>query len=319
MGSGRHDQHRRRVVRAPRRHPGSRDHGVLSGRAAVLALRQQLAEPLRLRAVIRSERETDEEAAPVAAEILRTEGLVKAYRGRRVVDRVSITVGAGEIVGLLGPNGAGKTTTFRMVVGMVTPDAGNVHLNGTDVTRQPMYRRARSGLGYLAQQESVFRRMSAIDNVRCVLEARGVGRKQREERARELLQDLQLMHVADSIAETMSGGEKRRLEIARALATEPSLLLLDEPFAGVDPITVEEIQQILATLARSGIAILITEHNVIATLRITHRSYIISQGKVIAEGDSHAIVSDEQVRRVYLGHSFGEGITEEEERGLELD
>lgn len=252
-------------------------------------------------------------------EVLRTEGLVKAYRGRRVVDQVSIVVNSGEIVGLLGPNGAGKTTTFRMVVGMITPDAGHVKLNRVDVTKQPMFRRARAGLGYLAQQESVFRRMSAIDNIRCVLEARGIGRKERAHRARELLQDLQLMHVADSIAETMSGGEKRRLEIARALATEPSLLLLDEPFAGVDPITVEEIQQILGALARSGIAILITEHNVIATLRITNRAYIINQGSVIAEGDAQSIVADEQVRRVYLGSSFGEGITEEEERGLELD
>ncbi len=254
-----------------------------------------------------------------AAEVLRTDALVKAYRGRRVVNQVGITVRAGEIVGLLGPNGAGKTTTFRMVVGMVTPDAGRVLLDGEDVTKQPMYRRARRGLGYLAQQESVFKKMSAIDNIRCVLEARGMKRKDRDERARQLMGDLQLMHVADSIAETMSGGEKRRLEIARALATEPTLLLLDEPFAGVDPITVEEIQQILAALARSGIAILITEHNVIATLRITTRAYIINEGRVIAEGDAQSIVNNEQVRKVYLGSSFGEGITEEEERGLELD
>jgi lipopolysaccharide export system ATP-binding protein len=259
------------------------------------------------------------DASAARVEVLRTEGLVKAYRGRRVVDRVDITVNAGEIVGLLGPNGAGKTTTFRMVVGMVAPDAGAVWLDGKDVTRQPMYRRARRGLGYLSQQESVFRRLSAIDNVRCVLEARGVGRKARNERAIELLQDFQLMHVADSIAETMSGGEKRRLEIARALATEPRLMLLDEPFAGVDPITVEEIQQILAALARSGIAILITEHNVLATLRITHRAYIINQGGVIAAGDAPTIVADQHVRKVYLGSTFGEGITEEEERGLELD
>ena len=255
----------------------------------------------------------------LGAEILRTDGLIKAYKGRRVVDQVGITVREGEIVGLLGPNGAGKTTTFRMVVGMVTPDAGSVSLLGQDVTKQPMYRRARRGLGYLAQQESVFKKMSAIDNIRCVLQARGMRKKERDERARELMGDLQLMHVADSIAETMSGGEKRRLEIARALATEPSLLLLDEPFAGVDPITVEEIQQILAALARSGIGILITEHNVLATLRITDRAYIINRGVVIAEGDAQAIVNDEQVRKVYLGKSFGEGITEEEERGLELD
>ena len=251
-------------------------------------------------------------------EILHTRDLVKAYRGRRVVNEVSIIVRQGEIVGLLGPNGAGKTTTFRMVVGMVTPDAGSVHLADREVTKLPMHRRAQAGLGYLAQQESVFKKMSAIDNIRCVLEARGMRRKAREERARELMQDLQLMHVADSIAETMSGGEKRRLEIARALATEPRLLLLDEPFAGVDPITVEEIQQILGQLARSGIAILITEHNVIATLRITHRAYIINEGRVIADGDPQSIVADENVRRVYLGNSFGEGISEEEERGLDL-
>ncbi len=262
---------------------------------------------------------SDGSAAPARAEILRTHDLVKAYRSRRVVDHVSIAVREGEIVGLLGPNGAGKTTTFRMVVGMVTPDEGSVMLGGQDVSRMPMYRRARRGLGYLAQQESVFKKMSALDNIRCVLEARGMRRKERDERANELLHDLQLGHVAASIAETMSGGEKRRLEIARALATEPRLLLLDEPFAGVDPITVEEIQQILSTLARSGIAILITEHNVLATLRITNRAYILDEGRVIAEGDAQTIVADENVRRVYLGSSFGEGITEEEERGLELD
>ncbi|MFN9703340.1 MAG: LPS export ABC transporter ATP-binding protein [Planctomycetota bacterium] len=261
--------------------------------------------------------------APAAAtdaggEILRTTDLVKAYKGRRVVDHASIHVNQGEIVGLLGPNGAGKTTTFRMVVGMVTPDAGRVLLDGKDVTALPMYKRARIGLGYLAQQESVFKKMSARDNVACVLEARGMRRAQREQRTEELLADLQLTHVADSIAETMSGGEKRRLEIARALATEPRLLLLDEPFAGVDPITVEEIQQILAALARTGIAILITEHNVIATLRITDRAYILAEGRVIAEGDAQAIVNNEQVRRVYLGHSFGDGISDEEERGLDL-
>ena len=253
-----------------------------------------------------------------AAEVLRTHELVKSYGGRRVVDHVSITVRQGEIVGLLGPNGAGKTTTFRMVVGMVTPDSGSVEIDDQIVTKLPMYERARRGLGYLAQQESVFKKMSAIDNIRCVLEARGMRKKEREERARELMQDLQLMHVADAIAERMSGGEKRRLEIARALATEPKLLLLDEPFAGVDPITIEEIQQILAALARSGISILITEHNVIATLRITHRAYIIDKGRVIAEGDAQQVVANEQVRAVYLGSSFGEGITDEEERGLDL-
>lgn len=261
----------------------------------------------------------EDEIADEAVDILRTHDLVKAYGGRRVVDHVSIRVQRGEIVGLLGPNGAGKTTTFRMVVGMVAPDAGSVEIDDQIVTRLPMFERARRGLGYLAQQESVFKKMSAIDNIRCVLEARGMRKKDREERARELMHDLQLMHVADSIAERMSGGEKRRLEIARALATDPKLLLLDEPFAGVDPITIEEIQHILAALARSGISILITEHNVIATLRITHRAYIINEGKVIAEGDAQQIVANEQVRAVYLGSSFGEGITEEEERGLDLE
>ena len=250
-------------------------------------------------------------------------GLTKHYvtggRARfTAVDGLSLRVEPGEVYGMIGPNGAGKTTTFRMVVGMVTPDSGSVEIDDQIVTKLPMHERARRGLGYLAQQESVFKKMSAIDNIRCVLEARGMRKKEREERARELMQDLQLMHVADAIAERMSGGEKRRLEIARALATEPKLLLLDEPFAGVDPITIEEIQQILAALARSGISILITEHNVIATLRITHRAYIIDKGRVIAEGDAQQVVANEQVRAVYLGSSFGEGITDEEERGLDL-
>lgn len=252
-------------------------------------------------------------------EILHTEGLVKAYRGRRVVDQVSIRVQEGEIVGLLGPNGAGKTTSFRMVVGMVRPDSGKVVFRGNDVTRMPMYRRARLGLGYLAQEASVFRKMSVFDNVACVLEARGFGRKVRLQRAHDLLADLQLNHLTDSLGEQLSGGERRRLEIARSLATEPSLLLLDEPFAGVDPITVEEIQRILAALARRGIAILITDHSVIETLRITDRAYIIHQGKVFAEGDAQSIIANEQVRKVYLGASFGEGISEEEERGLDLE
>ncbi len=255
----------------------------------------------------------------MAKEILTTEGLVKTYRGRRVVDHVSIRVHEGEIVGLLGPNGAGKTTSFRMVVGMVRPDQGTVMFRDRDITRMAMYRRARLGLGYLSQEASVFRRMSVFDNVACVLEARGVPRRLRRDCANELLADLQLQHLTASFGETLSGGERRRLEIARSLATEPKLLLLDEPFAGVDPITVEEIQKILGALAERGIAILITDHSVIETLRITDRAYIIHQGKVFAEGDPQAIVADEQVRRIYLGTSFGEGISEEEERGLDLD
>lgn len=252
-------------------------------------------------------------------EVLRTEGLTKSYRRRRVVDQVSITVSKGEIVGLLGPNGAGKTTSFRMVVGMINPDAGRVVFMGNDVTRMPMYRRARRGLGYLSQEPSVFRKMTALDNILAVLEARGVPRVERKQRAKELLAELQLSELSDSLAETLSGGERRRLEISRALATQPSLLLLDEPFAGVDPITVEEIQKILRDLANRAICILITDHAVAETLRITDRSYILYRGKVIADGNAQQIITNETVRKVYLGSTFGEGITEEEERGLDLD
>jgi lipopolysaccharide export system ATP-binding protein len=252
------------------------------------------------------------------SEILRTEGLCKSYRRRRVVDRVSIQVGEGEIVGLLGPNGAGKTTTFRMAVGMVTPDSGSVSLRGRDVTHMPMYRRARLGMGYLSQEPSVFRRMTVAENVLAVLEARRVPRAERLRRAQELLAELQIDHLQDSYGDTLSGGERRRLEVARALATKPALLLLDEPFAGVDPITVEEIQKILRELKGRGIAILITDHAVAETLRITDRAYILHQARVIAEGSPSEIVANPTVRQVYLGHSFGEGVTEEERRGLEL-
>jgi len=240
----------------------------------------------------------------MANAILSTSGLVKHYRGRRVVDQVSITVHEGEIVGLLGPNGAGKTTSFRMVVGMVKPDGGTVTFQGRDVTRMAMYRRARLGLGYLSQEASVFRRMSVFDNVACVLEARGVPRQQRRDRTGELLADLQLTHLGSSLGETLSGGERRRLEIARSLATDPKLLLLDEPFAGVDPITVEEIQKILAALAARGIAILITDHSVIETLRITDRAYIIAAGEIFRKGAPDELASDAKVREVYLGDNF---------------
>jgi lipopolysaccharide export system ATP-binding protein len=253
------------------------------------------------------------------SEILHTTDLTKSYRRRTVVDRVNISVNESEIVGLLGPNGAGKTTSFRMVVGMIPPDRGRVTFRGQDVTRMPMYRRARRGLGYLSQEPSVFRKMSVLDNVLAVLEARRIPRAERTERARLLLAELQLTHLERSLAETLSGGERRRLEISRALATEPALLLLDEPFAGVDPITVEEIQRILRDLTQRGIAILITDHAVAETLRISDRAYILDQGAVIAEGSPQEIIANERVRQVYLGQSFGEGITEEEERGLELD
>ena len=252
-------------------------------------------------------------------EILHTTDLTKSYRRRTVVNKVSISVAESEIVGLLGPNGAGKTTSFRMVVGMISPDRGRVTFQQKDVTRMPMYRRARRGLGYLSQEPSVFRKMTVLDNIAAVLEARRMPRKARIDRARLLLDELQLTHLEDSLAETLSGGERRRLEISRALATEPALLLLDEPFAGVDPITVEEIQRILRRLTQRGIAILITDHAVAETLRISDRAYILDQGEVIAEGVPQDIIANERVRQVYLGQSFGEGITEEEERGLELD
>jgi lipopolysaccharide export system ATP-binding protein len=252
-------------------------------------------------------------------ELLHTEGLTKTYRRRRVVDGVSIRVDRGEIVGLLGPNGAGKTTSFRMVVGMISPDKGRVVFSGRDVTKMPMYRRARRGLGYLSQEPSVFRRMTVLDNVLAVLEARRVPRKERLDRAQGLLDELQLGHLVDAFGETLSGGERRRLEICRALATRPRLLLLDEPFAGVDPITVEEIQKILRELAERDIAILITDHAVAETLRISDRAYILDRGVVIAEGRPQEIVNNEQVRRVYLGSHFGEGVTPEEEHGLSLE
>lgn len=253
------------------------------------------------------------------ADLLRTDNLIKTYRKRRVVDGVTVTVKAGEIVGLLGANGAGKTTSFRMVVGMIKPDTGTVTFDNEDVTRMPMYRRARRGMGYLSQEPSVFRNMTSLDNILSVLEARRVPKKERLDRAHDLLAELQLTRLKDSLASTLSGGERRRLEISRALATEPKLLLLDEPFAGVDPITVEEIQKILAHLSDRGIAILITDHAVVETLRISDRAYILHQGKVISEGDPSTIINDPRVREVYLGQSFGEGITEEEEKGLELD
>ncbi|MEZ5966213.1 MAG: LPS export ABC transporter ATP-binding protein [Planctomycetota bacterium] len=253
------------------------------------------------------------------ATLLSTRGLTKTYKRRRVVDDVSIHVDEGEIVGLLGPNGAGKTTTFRMVVGMVKPDTGRVQFHGKDITKMPMYRRARRGLGYLSQEPSVFRNMTVLDNVLAVLEARRVPRAERNDRALELLEELQLTRLLDSKAATLSGGERRRLEISRALATQPSLLLLDEPFAGVDPITVEEIQKILVNLCARGIAILITDHSVAETLRISSRSYILDRGTVIAEGDAKSIIENETVKRVYLGSRFETGITREEEAALELD
>ena len=264
-------------------------------------------------------------SAPVSDAILDVRGLVKAFKGRRVVDRVSFSVGPGEIVGLLGPNGAGKTTSFRMTVGLVTPDAGEVWLNGRECGRQPMYLRARGGMGYLPQEPSIFRRMTVLDNVMAVLEAMPLKRSERKDRAVELLDSLALGHLHKSLAETLSGGERRRLEIARALATEPTILMLDEPFAGVDPLAVDEIQGILHQLRDDGISVLITDHNVRETLEITDRAYVIHMGSILRDGRPEELISDPRVREVYLGDRFDDrlasrtaaaGVSAEEEAGL---
>ena len=235
---------------------------------------------------------------------LDVEGLVKSYRGRRVVDGVYFHVEPGEIVGLLGPNGAGKTTSFRMTVGVVEPDAGAVRLGGQDCTKLPMYKRARLGMGYLPQESSVFRQMTVRDNVLAVLEAISMGRKERLKEAERLLSELELGHLGDSRSDTLSGGERRRLELARSLATRPSILLLDEPFAGVDPINVEEIQALIQQLREQGIGILITDHNVRETLQSTDRAYIIHQGQILREGTADELIADPRVREVYLGRNF---------------
>jgi len=236
--------------------------------------------------------------------LLEAVGLEKSYGRRKVVDRVSIEVFAGEIVGLLGPNGAGKTTTFRMIMGMVGADGGRVFLRGNDVTTMPMYRRARSGMGYLSQEPSIFQRLSVRDNVLAILETMRMSRRQRQGEAERVLAEMELTRVADAKAYTLSGGEKRRLEIARALVTKPTLLMLDEPFSGVDPKAVYEIQGIVLALRKSGIGILLTDHSVRETLAITDRSYIIHEGRVLVSGTAEKLVLDEEVRRVYLGETF---------------
>jgi len=236
--------------------------------------------------------------------LLDARNLVKTYKRRRVVNEVSLQVFPGEIVGLLGSNGAGKTTSFRMIVGMIRADQGSVYFNGQDITKWPMYRRARLGLGYLSQEPSIFRRLTVEDNILAVLEAIGEPRAKRPARLEELLGELKLTGLRKSMADTLSGGERRRLEITRGLATNPKLILLDEPFAAVDPIAVQEIQGIVRTLADRGIGILITDHGVQDMLRITTRSYIIHEGKVLKEGTAAEVSKDPEVRRVYLGDSL---------------
>ncbi len=236
---------------------------------------------------------------------LAAEGLVKRFRQRTVVDGVSLTVEAGEVVGLLGPNGAGKTTSFYMIVGLIPCDAGRVTLDGRPIDHLPLYRRARLGLGYLPQEASVFRGLTVAENILAVLELRrDLDASQRRDRLEALLEEFHIGHLRDTQGASLSGGERRRVEIARALAADPRFILLDEPFAGVDPIAVMDIQQVVAHLRDRGIGVLITDHNVRETLGICQRAYIISEGRVIARGTPAEIVADEQVRRVYLGDAF---------------
>jgi lipopolysaccharide export system ATP-binding protein len=233
-----------------------------------------------------------------------TKELVKTYRGRSVVNHVSVNVGQGEIVGLLGPNGAGKTTSFYMVVGFIKPDEGTVFLNNQDITRLPMYKRARMGIGYLPQEASVFRKLSVEDNITAVLEMTGMPKAQQKAKLEELLAEFRLTHVRKSPGGVLSGGERRRTEIARALATSPKFILLDEPFAGIDPIAVEDIQSIVARLKNRNIGILITDHNVNETLSICDRAYLLIEGKIYKHGTAEELAGDEAVRRLYLGRNF---------------
>ncbi|RAI95230.1 LPS export ABC transporter ATP-binding protein [Algoriphagus yeomjeoni] len=236
--------------------------------------------------------------------ILRAEHLVKIYKGRRVVNDISVEVSQGEIVGLLGPNGAGKTTSFYMIVGLIQPNEGKIFLEDRNITSLPMYKRAQSGIGYLAQEASVFRKLSVEENIMAVLEMTKMPKQQRKEKVESLLEEFSLTHVRKNLGMVLSGGERRRTEIARALAVDPKFVLLDEPFAGVDPIAVEEIQTIVAKLKTKNIGILITDHNVNETLSITDRAYLMFEGKLLKAGTAEELAADEQVRKVYLGSNF---------------
>ena len=235
---------------------------------------------------------------------LHTEKLVKRYKSRTVVKRVSIEVEQGEIVGLLGPNGAGKTTTFYMIVGLIAPNEGKIFMDDREITKDPVYRRARLGIGYLAQEASVFRKLSVEDNLLAVLEMSGLTREEQRHRMEELLVEFGLEKIRKSYGITLSGGERRRTEIARALALSPKFILLDEPFAGVDPIAVEDIQEIVSNLKNKNIGILITDHNVHETLSITDRAYLLFEGNILKSGTADELAEDEQVRKVYLGQKF---------------
>ena len=236
--------------------------------------------------------------------MLRTDNVIKRYKGRTVVGGVSVQVSQGEIVGLLGPNGAGKTTTFYMIVGLIRPNAGRVLLDDTDITDLAMYRRAKLGIGYLPQEASVFRKLSVEDNIRAILEMTGKTKREQEMKLEQLLEEFSLKHVRKSMGDVLSGGERRRTEIARALANEPRFILLDEPFAGVDPIAVEDIQSIVSQLKERNIGVLITDHNVNETLSITDRAYLLIEGNIFRQGTAEELAGDEQVRLRYLGKNF---------------
>lgn len=236
--------------------------------------------------------------------LLETQSLKKSYKGRCVVNEVSIHVSRGEIVGLLGPNGAGKTTTFYMVVGVIKPDAGVIRFRGEDMTHLPMFKRARLGIGYLSQEPSVFRKLTVAENIMAILETLDIPRSERDRRLKQLLEDLDIAYLAKNKAYTLSGGERRRLEITRALVTNPSLILLDEPFSGVDPIAVFEVQRILQRLKTQGLSILLTDHSVRETLSITDRAYIMCDGKIEVSGPSQFLATDKRAREIYLGERF---------------
>ncbi|MEJ2507459.1 MAG: LPS export ABC transporter ATP-binding protein [Ignavibacteriaceae bacterium] len=238
------------------------------------------------------------------ATTLRSEGLIKIYKKRKVVNKASVEVSKGEIVGLLGPNGAGKTTTFYMIMGMIKPEAGRVFLDDKEITKVPMYQRAKMGVGYLPQENSIFRRLSVEDNLMAVLEMTNLKAEQRNEKMETLLDELSIKHIRKSKGFQLSGGERRRTEIARALATDPSFILLDEPFAGIDPIAVEDIMNIVANLKNRGIGILITDHNVHETLSIVDKAYILINGVIFKQGTADELANDEEVKKLYLGEKF---------------
>jgi lipopolysaccharide export system ATP-binding protein len=236
--------------------------------------------------------------------ILRADNIMKSYRGRKVVKGISLEVNQGEIVGLLGPNGAGKTTSFYMIVGLIKPNGGNIYLDNTNITKYPMYKRAQNGIGYLAQEASVFRKLSIEDNILSVLQLTKLSKKEQLMKREALIEEFSLGHIRKSRGDLLSGGERRRTEIARALATDPKFVLLDEPFAGVDPVAVEDIQRIIAHLKNKNIGILITDHNVQETLAITDRTYLMFEGGILKAGRPEELAQDEMVRKVYLGQNF---------------